>query len=488
MMTLLCLALIWLAGFGLVRWMFPQPLRWSLHNILLFSLGIGAGAGVASCLYFLDLVFAGPKLSVFAPSSSGMIVVAIVFVAGLLVLGFAARNRTATPLDWAESPLVPWYLTAVFALAVVLAASMFLGAVAYNSHGEEGAWSIWNLRARFLFSAGPFWRDAFASDLNWSHPDYPLMLPGLVALCWKLSGQESTDAPIAIAFLFALGTLGLLAGTLGTLRGKTYALLAGTVLLGTASFVALSAALYGDVPLSFYILATLALLCLQDRHPENLRFSALAGLMAGFAAWTRNEGIIFLAAVIIARVIALFRYRQGKLLGRQLLRLVPGSAAPLAVVIFFKLRVGGPSDYVFVTASTILKHLADPARWIVTLEGLIVILFNFGRFLIPIALMLALYWYLVRFRVDERDRAALSTAALALFLTLIVQLLMDILYIDNLGLEIATSFERILLQLWPAALLMFFLASGPLQFVAPQKKPTKTARRVPETQPSRARQ
>ena len=67
---------------------------------------------------------------------------------------------------------------------------MFLGAVVYNPHGEEGAWSIWNLRARFLFAAGAFWRLAFSSNLNWSHLDYPLLLPGLVALCWKLTGQN----------------------------------------------------------------------------------------------------------------------------------------------------------------------------------------------------------------------------------------------------------------------------------------------------------
>ena len=67
--------------------------------------------------------------------------------------------------------------------------------------------------------------------------------------------------------------MGVLVSTLGVLRGKAQALLAGTLLLGTASFVALSAALYGDVPLSFYILATLALLCLQDRYPDDLRFS-----------------------------------------------------------------------------------------------------------------------------------------------------------------------------------------------------------------------
>ncbi len=45
------------------------------------------------------------------------------------------------------------------------------------------------------------------------------------------------------------------------------------------------------------------------------------------------------------------------------------------------------------------------------------------------------------------------------------------------------SLERILLQLWPGALLAFFLASGPLELIAakPQKKAAKAARRVAET-------
>jgi hypothetical protein len=477
MMLLLWLAVIWLAGFGLLRWMFPQPVGWSLHNVLLFSLGIGAGAGLASCVYFLALVLAGPSYTVLASAIGATAAIA-------LALGLLARRR-GVALQWAESPTVPWYLTALFLVAIVMAVIMFLGAVTYNPTGEEGAWAIWNLRARFLFRAGALWRDAFSTDLNWSHPDYPLLLPGLVAMCWKLTGLESADAPIAIAFLFALGTAGVLVSTLGVLRGKTYAWLAGTVLLATASFVSLSAALYGDVPLSFYILATLALLCLQDRNPDDLRFSILAGLMAGFAAWTRNEGIIFLIAVILARAIALLRHREPKV-GPQLLRLLLGLAAPLAVVIFFKLRIGGPSDYFHVPASALLKHLADPARWIMTMEGLVIMLFNFGRFLIPIALVLALYWYLIRFRVEARDRPALATAGIALGLTLVGQLLIDLLYLDNLALEINTSFERILLQLWPAALLMFFLASGPLQLAkvgkaAKEKKANRPPRRVAET-------
>jgi hypothetical protein len=481
MMLLLCLAAMWLAGFGLVRWMFPQPLRWSPHNVMLFSLAIGTGAGGASCLYFLTLLLAGPGVTVLASALGVTLVIA-------LALGFFTR-RQGTLLDWAEGPPIPWYLTALFALAVALAVIMFVGAVAYSPNGEEGAWSIWNLRARFLFRAGAFWRDAFSSDLGWTHPDYPLLLPGLVALCWKLGRQESSDAPIAIAFLFGLGTVGVLVSTLGVLRGKAQAWLAGALLLATASFVALSAALYGDVPLSFYILAALALLCLQDRHPDDVRFSALAGLMAGFAAWTRNEGIIFLAALVVARVLALVRLRETKLLGPQLVRFALGLAAPLAVVVFFKLRVAPPSELLSVPASTILKHLADPARWILTVEGLVVTLYSFGGFLIPIVLAFGLYWYIVRFRVDPRDRAALATAAIALGIMLAAELLLDILYVDNLVVEISTAYERVLLHLWPAALLVFFAASGPLQLVAlkPQgkvnkdKKANKQPRRVAET-------
>lgn len=474
-MTLLCLAAIWLAGFGLVRWLFPQPLGWSLHNIWLFSLAIGTGAGIASCVYFLMLLLAGPSVAALAPAIGAFIAIA-------LALGWFTR-RTGTQLDWAEGPPVPKYLKVLFLAAAALAVVMFLSAVLYNPHGEEGAWSIWNLRARFLVRSGTLWRLAFSSDLNWSHLDYPLLLPGLVALCWKLSGAESTAAPVAIAFLFGLGTIGVLMGTLAALRGKALALVAGMLLLGTATFIALSASLYGDVPLSFYILSTIALLCLQDRHPEDLRFSALAGLMAGFAAWTRNEGIVFVTAILIARAFALLRAPGRAPMLPQLLRLLAGMAAPIAVVVTFKLRVAPPGDLSSIPAAVVAKNAADVARWITMLEGLVLALLNFGRFLIPILLLLAVYWYLVRFRVDPQDRPALATAAFALPLTLAAQLVIDVLYEPSLPLEIGTSFERILLQLWPAALLAFFLASGPLQLIAPREarktRPVAKAAKAP---------
>ena len=290
-----------------------------------------------------------------------------------------------------------------------------------------------------------------------------------------------------------MGTAGVATGVIGALRGKTQALVGGTLLLGAAGFVSLSAAQYGDVPLSFYILATLALLCLQDRHPDDLRFSALAGLMVGFAAWSRNEGIIFLVAVIVARVVAAIRFgdRTGRAaLAPQLLRLAIGLLAPLAIVIFFKLRVAGASDLLSESPALVLQHLSIPGRWILMLQALVVGLFGLGRFVVSIVLVLALYWYLVRFRIDERDRPTIAAMGIALALTLVSELVADVAWVDNLPLEIATGLERSLLHLWPAGVMLFFLAAGPLQLTAaekpasknkPSRKTLKPARRAAET-------
>jgi len=53
----------------------------------------------------------------------------------------------------------------------------------------------------------------------------------------------------------------------------------------------LAASQYADVPLAFFCLATLVLLCLADRQEKGRHgFLVLAGLACGMAAWTKNEG------------------------------------------------------------------------------------------------------------------------------------------------------------------------------------------------------
>ncbi|HYL74423.1 MAG TPA: hypothetical protein VEU96_09465 [Bryobacteraceae bacterium] len=481
-MKYVCMALVWLAGIGVARWLFPATLRWSLHNAWLLSLGAGVGIGIASSIYFICLALAGPNVIVLASAEGAFLLVA-------LALGFAAKQRSAI-LEWGDGPTPPGYLITLLLLAAAVALGIFIATSVNKPHGEWDAWSIWNLRARFLYRGGDSWRDAFSTLLPWSHPDYPLLIPGIVAMSWTLSHLESTAAPIATAFLFTLGAVGLLISTLGVLRGKTQSFVAGILLLGTVSFCQIGAYQYADIPLSFYFLASLSLLCLQDRYPSDLRFTILAGLTAGLGAWTKNEGLLFIVALVLARAIAVIRYGNRATLLPQFLRMAAGLIAPLAVVAFFKVRYAPANDLLSTAPRDILKHAIDIGRWVTVIEGFVTSFFSLGTFLVPIVLVLALYWYLVRFHVEERDRLSLDMLLLTIGFMLAGNFAVYILLPGDVEWQVRTSVERLLLQVWPATLLAFFLAANRLQLTAPKvvvekgkpaKRSGKAARRAAET-------
>ena len=87
--------------------------------------------------------------------------------------------------------------------------------------------------------------------------------------------------------------------------------------------------------------------------------------------------------------------------------------------------------------------------------------------------MLGLYWYLVRFKVDPKDRAALATILFALALTLAGEFAIYVALPGDEVWQINTSLERLLLQLWPAGLLALFLALNLPQLTAKSKSASK---------------
>jgi hypothetical protein len=473
MIAILVLLLVWLMGCALLHWMFPAPLRWSLHNIFLCSLGAGIGIGIASCLYFLCLGTIGPNVVVIA-------LVEGLALAGILALAILSK-RSVPEFEWASGPPVPKYLTGLFLLTAAIGVIVFVVYSLNKPHGDWDAWSIWNLRARFFVRGGQYWKDAFTSQLAWSHPDYPLLLPGIVAMLWTLAHTESTAAPIGVAFLFGLGAAGVLTSTLGILRGKAQGLVGGILLIGTVSFTGNTANQYADIPLSFAIIASLALLCLQDRHPEDLRFSILAGLTAGFAAWTKNEGLMFLAVLIVARILAIVRYGNRSAMLPQLLRFAAGCLPPLAVVAFFKFRFATANDLMSRSSHDVIAHVTDFGRWVTTIQGFIKAPFVVGGFLVPLAVLVAGYWFLVRFNVDARDRLSLGTLVTTLSLMVIGDFAVYVLLSGDVAWHMNTSMERLFLQLWPAGVLAFFLAANPPQLVATResvKRTPKASRRA----------
>src|ERR1700720_2185947 len=117
-MNIFCIALVWLTGVAVCRLLLPAPLRWSLHNALLLSLGGGVGIGIASSIYFLCLALVGPKLVVLAAVEAAVL-------AAVLVLAIVVKRR-GTLLEWGPGPATPWYLTGFLLLAAALAVTMFL--------------------------------------------------------------------------------------------------------------------------------------------------------------------------------------------------------------------------------------------------------------------------------------------------------------------------------------------------------------------------
>jgi hypothetical protein len=427
-----------LIGFSFVRACIPAGRYWCRHDCLRLALGIGVGFGICSCSLFLWLLAYGSIRPLY-------IIVEISLAA--IFAGISVRRCTGCCLcktfGEQESPPVrstnPLFI-AFWALFLFACLSFSLRSRIYPE-GQLDAWAIWNLRARFLFRGGDQWRTAFSNKLPWSHPDYPLLLPATVVRTWAYTGSEDIEAPVEIAMLFTIATVGVLTAGLWTITGREKAFLAGVALLGTASFIMLGASQGADVPISFFFLATLVLLFLEDRLPISV--TVLAGTTAALAVWTKNEGIPFFVLFIIAR----------KLAKRPMSAFLIGASWVFVLHTIFKLSLA-PANYLFRQEwKQVLTDVSDPSRYLLIIVGFIYQVAKFGgqgpNPLIP----LAAAFILIGRKGRPGSRTALLTLAGVCGGVFVTYLLTPF----DLSWHIGSSLDRLLLQLWPAALFTCFL-------------------------------
>jgi 4-amino-4-deoxy-L-arabinose transferase-like glycosyltransferase len=268
-----------------------------------------------------------------------------------------------------------------------------------------------------------------------------------------------------VGALFTFAAAGALAAGVCRLRSRSQGLLAGMVLLGTKAFVNLGAAQYADVPLAFFILATVLLLGLDDASERSSRgLLLLAGLSAGLAAWTKNEGLLFLVVVLIARCIVARRRSSGRQALGQLALLLAGAAPALGVVILFKLSLAANNDLVSGQSwQASLPRLADPWRYWLIVKALV---FNVVALAKAYVLVLPLCFFLLG-RAPQRPRLALLGMVSVLLMMLVGYFFIYVTTPLELAGHLRTSIDRLLLQLWPAAILAIFLSlSDPVQLLA----------------------
>jgi hypothetical protein len=416
--------MVWVLEAVLLGWLlctaFPDRAARPRLERLLLDCGAGAmiGIGLTSCLFFL---LRGAGLA-----------------AEGVILAWAAyrviRGRNASKPAGESAPLV----AAALIVTVGTATFGMMSAWDANPHGGWDAWAIWNLRARFLaagiYSAPLAWSPLLGST---THPEYPLILSAFVARGWALSHSLSQGVPMATSYLCWLALVAMVTGGVAALRGRTLGLLAGLVIVASPSLLHEVPMQMADVPLAAYFAGAVVFLLL-DRP-------VLAGILAGFAPWTKDEGWLFLLVFLI--VSAVFK-RQA------VLRALAGALPVTLLAAVFKLWFAHGSSLVSSGVPGMAHRLADAGRYGMVLAA-------FGRESIamragwyhPILPLIALALTLG----IERRRDALLTFSLAGAL-LAGYFAVYLITPNDLRWQLGTSLYRLLVQVWPIVVIGLMLA------------------------------
>lgn len=438
---------------------------------LLFRLTAGAalGTGLTSCLSFLCLLAGRPR-AVFVVEA-----VAALALAALVFFVFRKDRLKGDPGQAAPAGRFKfqWALPALFWAALPASAASFVMATLGEPHGKWDAWWIWNFHARFIYRSGEAWRAMFTEALDWTHLDYPLLVPLSVVRSWQYAGGETLQAPVLLAGLFTFAAVGAVWAALSILRGRNQGFLGGLVLMGTPFFVVLGAAQFADIPLALFFLLSFVFVFLHDRDAAGGNgLLVLAGLAAGLAAWTKNEGLLFFILFVLIRMVLTAFSGGGKEAARQLLWIAAGAAPVLAVVAVFKVKLA-LSSHLFAgqTIQQVMSRLFDLHRYFQILKAYILTGLSFTQGFADIrtgihfnpglvnVLLLAAYLALIGVRIDGRDRLNLQAGAAVLALMLAGYFAIHLVAPYELNYHLMTSLNRLYMQLWPSAVFLFFMAA-----------------------------
>ena len=429
-----------LAGFCAVRAVWSAPRHWSAHDPLRLALSPAVGLGLLSLVYFSIRLVLG--------QGNGVAVGAFAVLTLVLTAGAWWRADHAAPEAWTKHSAPVW-LWIVFAIVAGISLTTVLMIVVASPHGEWDAWSIWDMRARFLFRATETGAP-FNPLMEWSHLDYPLLVPSAVAGLWAWNGGEAQwlAAAVSISFLGSAFVVSLLA--LARLRSTTLGLTAGLVLAGTPLLTRNAGALYADVPVGYFFLAAVALGLLALEASDGRPLAFLAGLHAGMAAWTKNEGLMFCAVLVLTFCVVIRSRSELAQRVRLLLPLVAGMLVVLAFVGHFKFHFAPANDLIAAGKSTSMgARLVDLPRYTMVFWSIVEGLLTFGDWFVPPVFVMGVWLALQGLRRVESG--AMLWPFVAASVQLMGYLIVYVVGSDRLEWQLQTSVERLLLQIWPLA-------------------------------------
>lgn len=261
-----------------------------------------------------------------------------------------------------------------------------------------------------------------------------------------------------IGFGFTVATVLLSSAVLTMLRGPMNALFCGSVLIGSALFIRHGNAQYADVPLSFFILTNVVSICLYYHYDRKKRgFLFIAGIAAGLAAWTKNEGMLFVLAVLFIQFVhGLIKKDNITLILKECLLVVSGLLPLLIMLAFFKVTMAPQNDLVaMIDLKSIVQRLIDLDRYLLIVRGYVIESIRLLKYQIPIIILTLLY---SRFLPNDKYRPATQICFFTLLTVLAGYFSVFLMTHQELSWQLNTTLYRLLIQILPAGLFVLFLA------------------------------
>lgn len=332
----------------------------------------------------------------------------------------------------------------IYLFSVYLFVQTFLSLILISRqvpYGGGDAIAIWNLKAKLIFlENGKYWRSILSSIIFWTHPDYPFLLPGLIAFLWKLAGGSVFSVPQYLSIFITMSIVVVLFFAIKKKNGFLSAFFGELVLVSTPFFLTSGVSQYADVPISLFLLLSLIFF-------SKKKFLA-AGIFSGLAAYVKNEGLIFSFAAVASLFIFFLFQKNLKKNIKNIFLFLYGCAPIIFSVVAFKFLSNSESSYVLQSLSGIIFKIFDYKRHLIIIERFAFGITSFGEWRInPLPFIGLLIFF---------SKKSLSQINLQLLIILFLYYFIYLITPYNLSWQLDTSFNRLLIQLWPSVIYLIF--------------------------------
>jgi hypothetical protein len=301
----IAVAFLW-AGYGIL---------WGAGALTPSPASFAGAAGLAYVLGLASTLMAGVLLICLGLPMNLPAFALVSFVVGSAGAGIGlGRSGWRSSLRWPVARPIAKACSVERVLVAFVCAILAVGAVlGYRSArvmplADWDSWSIWARKGTILFDHGTLASSFFgSSSYAFMHPDYPLLLPILESIWFRLVGSadvQTLHVEFWVLLIASLGAAGYLVKPVT--RSGILVLLVGFLALVPAVSAQLMT-MYADIPMALLLL--LGVVALGRWLVEGQRWLlVVATLCLAAAANTKNEGLTAaISALVVAVLISAIR-------------------------------------------------------------------------------------------------------------------------------------------------------------------------------------